>query len=119
MRHVLARLALATALVLPVSPAAAQTTEEPLVLLADNTLNFQTMTAMPDGGFVIVAQELVSYDIGVDPVLHIFRADSSGRREWNYVINRVGVQMALASAVGSTGDVYVGGLDGSEVPTRG
>lgn len=93
--------------------------EEPVVLLADNTLIYQTIAAMPDGGFVIVAQELVAHDVGVDPVLHIFRADRMGRRIWNHVDRRPGVQMALASAVDRAGDVFIGGLDGSEIPTRG
>ena len=90
-----------------------------LTLDAPNGLQTLAFTAAPGGAFALVAQELVPYDGGTDPRVHVFRYEDSGRLRWERVIDRRGPQIAKAITYGPGEILYVAGLDGSELTANG
>jgi len=90
-----------------------------VTLDAPNGLETLAITAAPGGGFALVAQELVPYDGGTDPRVHVFRYEDNGRLRWERVIDRRGPQIARAITYGPGEILYVAGLDGSELTENG
>ncbi|BCW89472.1 hypothetical protein sos41_26350 [Alphaproteobacteria bacterium SO-S41] len=90
-----------------------------MTLEAPNGLATLAITAAPGGGYALVAQELVPYDGGTDPRVHVFRYEDNGKLRWERVIDRRGPQIAKAITYGPGEILYVAGLDGSELTQNG
>lgn len=88
-------------------------------LEAPNGLATAAITSAPGGGFALAAQELVPYDGGTDPRIHIFRYEADGSKRWVRVIDRSGPQLAKAITYGAGEILYIAGLDGSHLSANG
>lgn len=109
--------ALVFALSIAAAPGALAATA--ITLNAPNGLATLAITAAPGGGFALAAQELVAYDGGTDPRVHVFRYEDNGKLRWERVIERRGPQIAKAITYGPGEILYVAGLDGSELTANG